>query len=112
MLKELLVRRFKSLSNVKLRFGGLNLLIGTNASGKSNFLDALRVLQGIGYGFTVTEIFDGKPKSASSVVWDGIRGGSAEALHRQAKGTNKSGRTPYTDCSFSVSLELGGRTFI
>lgn len=31
-------------------------------SGKSNFFDALRMLQGIGHGFSINEIFNGKPK--------------------------------------------------
>ena len=57
----------------------MNLFVGANASGKSNFLDVLRVLQGIGNGFTISEILDGKPRSATSVVWDGIRGGSRRA---------------------------------
>ena len=64
---------------VDLSLGRLNLFIGTNASGKSNFLDALRVLQGIGSGFTISEIFDGKPPSATREMWEGIRGGSSKA---------------------------------
>lgn len=64
-----------------LKLGALNLFIGTNSSGKSNFLDALRVLQGVGYGFTFDEILNGKPRSASSEVWDPIRGGSAKATY-------------------------------
>jgi hypothetical protein len=51
----------------------------TNSSGKSNFFDALRVLQAIGYGLRVDEIFNGKPKSGNSDVWEPIRGGSANA---------------------------------
>lgn len=80
MLTKITIERFKSLSKVELDLGQFNLFIGTNASGKSNLLDALRVLQGVGYGFTVTEIFDGKPKGSSSIAWDGIRGGSAGAV--------------------------------
>jgi predicted ATPase len=57
----------------------MNLFIGSNASGKSNFFDALRVLQGIGNGFTISEILDGKPRSATSEVWEGVRGGSGGA---------------------------------
>ena len=91
MLTHLTVERFKSLQKVDIDLGHLNVFIGTNASGKSNLLDALRVLQGVGYGFTVSEIFDGKPKSASSLAWDGIRGGSAGAALKLAapkKGPN------------------------
>ncbi len=79
MLERIVIENFKSLKQVDLKLGAMNLFIGTNASGKSNFFDALRVLQGIGNGFTISEILDGKPKSATSEVWDGVRGGSAKA---------------------------------
>lgn len=79
MLTRILVENFKSLKKVDLRLGAMNLFIGTNASGKSNFFDALRVLQGVGNGFTVSEILDGKPKGPTSEVWEAIRGGSAKA---------------------------------
>ncbi|HSN85882.1 MAG TPA: ATP-binding protein [Thermoanaerobaculia bacterium] len=79
MITEIEIQGFKSFENVRLKLGGLNLFIGANASGKSNFFDALRVLQGIGYGFTVDEIFNGKPKGATSEAWEGIRGGSGRA---------------------------------
>ena len=79
MIDSIAIDNFKSLRRVDLQLGRLNLLIGANASGKSNFLDALRVLQGVGAGFAVDEIFDGKPKSATSEAWDGIRGGGAGA---------------------------------
>jgi predicted ATPase len=77
MIEQITIKNFKSFKDVTLKLGPLNIFIGTNASGKSNFFDALRVLQGIGYGFTLSEILDGKPKSATSEVWEGIRGGSA-----------------------------------
>lgn len=79
MIRRIAIENFKSLRKVDLKLGPLNLFIGTNASGKSNFFDALRVLQGIGNGFTIHEILDGKPRSATSEVWDGIRGGSGNA---------------------------------
>ncbi len=77
MIEQISIKNFKSFKDVNLKLGPLNIFIGPNASGKSNFFDALRVLQGIGYGFTLREILDGKPKSATSEVWEGIRGGSA-----------------------------------
>lgn len=82
MIDRITIRDFKGFRDVTVGLGGLNLFVGTNASGKSNFFDALRVLQGIGNGFTVSEILDGKPRSATSQVWEGIRGGSAEACFR------------------------------
>lgn len=81
MITSLSIKNFKSLRDVRLELGNLNFFIGTNASGKSNVFDAIRVLQGIGNGFTVGEILDGKPKSATSEVWEPIRGGSAKVAY-------------------------------
>ena len=99
MITEIEIEGFKSLEKVHLKLGGLNLFIGANASGKSNFLEALRVLQGIGYGFTIDEIFNGKPKGAGSEIWTGIRGGSSRA---RWKGKNNSILTD--SISFRVSF--------
>ena len=79
MIDRIAIENFKSLRRVDLKLGRMNLFIGANASGKSNFLDALRVLQGIGNGFTISEILDGKPKSATNATWEGVRGGSGYA---------------------------------
>ena len=87
MISRIIIRNFKSLRHVDLSLGRLNLFIGTNASGKSNFLDALRIVQGIGNGFTISEILDGKPRSATSDVWEGIRGGSLNAIFAGAEET-------------------------
>ena len=47
-LESLRVENYRSLREVDLPFQSLNVLIGTNASGKSNILDALRFLaQGV-----------------------------------------------------------------
>ncbi|MGO9085130.1 MAG: AAA family ATPase [Terriglobales bacterium] len=88
MIQRIEIKGFKSLADVKLNLGNFNLFIGTNASGKSNFFDALRVLQGIGYGFTIEEILNGKPKSASSEAWEPIRGGSVKADFAGVGGVN------------------------
>ena len=80
MITEIEIEGFKSLEKVHLKLGGLNVFVGTNASGKSNFFDALRVFQGIGYGLSINEIFNGKPKGTANEVWEPIRGGSARVL--------------------------------
>ena len=79
MIERIVIENFKSLRNVDLSLGRVNLFVGTNASGKSNFLEALRVLEGIGNGFTIGEILNGKPRSATNETWAGIRGGSKYA---------------------------------
>jgi predicted ATPase len=92
VITEIGIEDFKSLEKVHLKLGKFNLFVGANASGKSNFFDALRVLQGIGNGFSIEEIFQGRPKSATSEVWQGIRGGIAKArFMRQAPSAQDSG---------------------
>ena len=91
VIDRIVVENFKSLRKVDLSLGRLNLFIGANASGKSNFLDALRVLQGIGNGFTISEILDGKARSATSEVWGGVRGGSDGACFAEIGGAGGSG---------------------
>lgn len=82
MIERIHITGFKSLRDVPLRLGALNLFVGANASGKSNFFDALRVIQGLAYGFTIHEVLDGKPKTSTSESWEAIRGGRSNASFR------------------------------
>jgi len=47
MLKKLRLKNFKNFKDAQLILGDLTLLVGANASGKSNLRDALRFLHGI-----------------------------------------------------------------
>ena len=89
MIDRIIIENFKSLRKVDLSLGRLNLFIGANASGKSNFLEALRVLQGIGNGFNMGEVLNGKPRSATNEVWEGIRGGSARTAIAGTEGVGE-----------------------
>ncbi len=89
MITRIVIENFKSLRKVDLSLGRMNLFIGANASGKSNFLDALRVLEGIGRGFTINETLNGKPRGATNEVWEGIRGGSSYACFAGPDSTNE-----------------------
>ncbi len=44
MIQYLEVKRYRSLADINLRFGTVRLLVGPNAAGKSNLIDALRLL--------------------------------------------------------------------
>jgi len=87
MISELNIRNFKSLESVDLKLGHFNLLVGANASGKSNFLDALRFLQGVGNGLGIDEILNGKPPSSTNLRWGGIRGGPKLVAFRGKDGS-------------------------
>ena len=61
MIDRIIVENFKSLRKVDRSL---------------EFLDALRVLQGIGNGFTISEILDGKPL----FIWSTYAAGPAERM--------------------------------
>ena len=57
MLKRIRIQGYKSLADVEVHLGYLTVLIGPNASGKSNFLDALHLLSRIASCHTLREAF-------------------------------------------------------
>lgn len=76
-LTSLRVRDFKSFVDVTIPLAPLTVLVGANASGKSNALDAIRFLQGIAQELTVSDVLRGRHEGGR-VVWKPIRGQIAE----------------------------------
>jgi len=74
MIQELRLENFKNFREAALALGPLTLLVGTNASGKSNLRDAFRILHGISRGYSVAGIFGENREEG----WKGIRGGIRE----------------------------------
>lgn len=82
MIERITIDNFKSLRKVDLTLGPLNFFVGTNASGKSNLFDALRVLWGIAGGNPLKEFLEGGPGTDSGEEWPGIRGGLAHVIYK------------------------------
>jgi len=78
MLTKIRLKDFKSFVDEEVELAPLTLLVGANASGKSNFLDAVRFLHGLTRDLTLAEILNGEERSGVD-VWPGIRGRAAEA---------------------------------
>jgi len=85
MLTEITLKDWKSFDQQVVTLGPVTLLVGANASGKSNLLDALRFLQGIGLGLPIADVLQGRWEGGRE-VWPGIRGGAPEAA-RAGKST-------------------------
>lgn len=56
MIKEIRLKNWKSFKNVTFKPEGINILIGANASGKTNFLEALELMQKLGRNASEQEI--------------------------------------------------------
>src|SRR6267154_3935173 len=81
-LRRVRIRGYKSIAFCDVSLQSLTILVGRNAAGKSNFLDALAFLR------------------------DALRYNVAEALRRRGGIDNVLHRTSPTD-SFSIEIELG-----
>ena len=73
---------FKNLHKTHLALGNFSLLLGTNASGKSNVRDGFRFLHGISRDYTLPEILEEKWIEGETPAWRGIRGGISEIAYR------------------------------
>ena len=78
MITSLRLVNFKGFADEHLRMGPFTVIVGANASGKSNIRDALRFVHGIGRGYTLAEILGGKHGPGGEVQWDGVRGAPSE----------------------------------
>ncbi len=78
MLKRVQIRGYKSLKDLEVTLSSLVVLVGPNATGKSNLLDALQLLSRLGTSRTLREAFDppyrGKPLESFTIGSGGIRG--------------------------------------
>lgn len=86
MLRSLTLTNWKSFGEERntLVLAPLTLLVGPNASGKSNALDAIRFLQGAALDFPLGEVLRGHWEGQRE-VWPAIRGQVIEA----ARGTRR-----------------------
>lgn len=76
MIKELRVEHWKSFDRGTLYIDPVTILIGANASGKSNLLEAFVFLQRVGEGADIDEAING------SRILPAIRGGTAAICRR------------------------------
>ena len=78
MIKTLQFQDFKNFADETLRVGPFTVIVGVNASGKSNIRDAFRILHGMGRGYTLADIIGGKYGAGGHVEWEQIRGAANE----------------------------------
>ena len=81
MITRLGLANFKNFRDANLELGPLTVMVGTNASGKSNIRDAFRFLHGVSREYTLAEIIGEKWVEGGVLQWKGIRGGTREATY-------------------------------
>lgn len=84
MITKLHLQNFKNFQDATLHLGPLTVLLGANASGKSNVRDALRFLHGVARGYTLADTIGEKWGEGGVLQWRGLRGGALEAVRHGA----------------------------
>ena len=107
MITSVRLVNFKNFADETLKIGPFTVIVGANASGKSNIRDAFRFLHGIGRGYTLSEIMGGKYGPGGQLEWEPIRGAPNEIVRFKEN-------FPYLWSEFSIHAELvlkGEKTF-
>lgn len=79
MIDSLRLQGFKNFREATVPVGPLTVIVGTNASGKSNLRDAFRFVHGMARGYSLADIV-GEKYVEGNLLWRGIRGGSQEVV--------------------------------
>lgn len=85
MIRRIELTNFKNFSHAALDLGPLTVLVGANASGKSNIRDAFRFLHGISRGYNLSEVIGEKWGEGGVLQWKGIRGGTREVSFKNSQ---------------------------
>ena len=104
MITSLRLKDFKNFDDETLRIGSFTVIVGANASGKSNIRDAFRFLHGIGRGYTLAEIIGGK----YGTDWKPIRGSSRGIARFGAAGTQRGLGQFALEIDMSPALRVNG----
>ena len=101
MITSLRLRNFKNFADETLHVGPFTVIVGANASGKSNVRDAFRFLHGVGRGYTLAEIVGGK----YGADWKPLRGSAGQIARFRASGSSAD-PTPFA-LDVEMKLHLG-----
>lgn len=103
MLKKLILENWKSFRYAELPLDPLTVLIGTNASGKSNVVEALEFLQRIAIGENIEAALAGDktlPSIRGGVEWAALQSENQFTLKATVQGENHS-----TDYLYGITIQ-------
>ena len=103
MINSVRLVNFKNFADETLKLGAFTVIVGANASGKSNIRDAFRFLHGIGRGYTLAEILGGKYGPGGQMEWEPIRGAPGEVVRLGTELSN-----PHSTFSIDVRVDDRG----
>ena len=116
MINSVRLINFKNFESEFLPLGAFTLIVGANASGKSNICDALRFLSGIGRGYTVMETLTGKYGVSGQPEWHPLRGANNEIARHDCDAftldIELQSNAEIIDFSLGIQKHQDGRFFV
>ena len=97
MITSLRLVDFKNFADETLRVGPFTVIVGANASGKSNIRDAFRFLHGIGRGYTLAEIIGGKYGAGGKSSGSGSQSAARRMKSSESRNPRRGFLPPYPD---------------
>ncbi|MFZ4727944.1 MAG: AAA family ATPase [Pseudanabaena sp.] len=104
MLKHISIKGYKSIKELDLDLSPINVLIGANGSGKSNFISFFKLLHWMMRSPGQLQLFVGQSDGANSLLFDGaaVTSQIEAELNFESKNLNL-GYTPNLDYIFNLS---------
>ena len=106
MITSVRLVNFKNFADATLKVGPFTVIVGANASGKSNIRDAFRFLHGIGRGYYLPENLGGQYGPGGQLEWAGIRGAMNEIIRLGQQALAFEVEAKLEDTHFYYSLEV------
>lgn len=107
MISSLRLTNFKNFADESIRVGPFTVIVGANATGKSNLRDAFRFLHGIGRKYTLAEIVGGKTGTGGQREWEPIRGGMNELIRFGCESFELELKMQVENDTFEYFIEVG-----
>lgn len=110
MIKSFLFENFKSFGKTEFTIGTFSTLIGSNASGKTNAIEGMKILSELSTGRECSVILDGSKNLDS-----GIRGGGKGCCRFHMDSFKLGCRVPDNDAFellYEVEIEVGARILV
>ncbi len=104
MITSVRMVNFKNFADETIHLGPFTVIVGANASGKSNIRDAFLFLHGIGRGYTLAEIMGGKYGPGGQLEWASIRGAPKEIGR-----LNPEFNIPHSTFTIDVQVDQNGQ---
>ena len=109
MITSVRMVNFKNFADETLKVGPFTVIVGANASGKSNIRDAFRFLHGIGRGYYLPENLGGLYGPGGQLEWAGIRGAMNEIIRlgQQALAFEVEAKLEGSHFCYSLEVDYG-----